>query len=240
MTSFPAVKYGSLHYRHLDWDKTQALKDHSGNFDAPVSLSEAAKGELEWWVTNVPNVSNDIAPSDPDITVYSDASLLGWGSECEGVRTGGTWLPEEKSNHINFLELQAAFFTLQSFREKVEHRHVRLMMDNTTAVACINKGTSRSREIMALLREIFWLTELNNIRLSCHYFPGQWNSLADAVSHLHEPGSLEKINHNLLHVTSLFKILWPFFFIQHLSNKTFISVVAHPAVIASSTSQKRR
>ena len=46
---------------------------------------------------------------------------------------------------INALELKAGLFGLQSLLPST-CRHVRMMMDNTTAVACVNKmGTSHSK-----------------------------------------------------------------------------------------------
>ena len=42
----------------------------------------------------------------------TDASRLGWGACCQGVRTEGRWTPLEKQIHINYLELLAAFLAL--------------------------------------------------------------------------------------------------------------------------------
>ena len=40
--------------------------------------------------------------------------------------------------HINNLELKAAFLALQCFLSKLQNKQVRLLTDNTTAVACVN------------------------------------------------------------------------------------------------------
>ena len=71
------------------------------------------------------------------MVITTDASLLGWGCDCEGVQSGGLWLPEEKQLHINVLEIKAAFFGLQCFLRKISSKHARLMIDNTTAWALI-------------------------------------------------------------------------------------------------------
>lgn len=80
MASFPAVKFGPLHYRHLEEAKKAALRKAKGCYDGPAFLSLSAKAELHWWLENVSNAQNDIALSDPEITIASDASLSGWGS----------------------------------------------------------------------------------------------------------------------------------------------------------------
>ena len=60
---------------------------------------------------------DDIVVYDPDIVVMSEASLTGWGSFCNDARLGRQWLPGEQQCHINYLELKAAGFALQSFQE---------------------------------------------------------------------------------------------------------------------------
>ena len=77
--------------------------------------------------------------SEPDMIVTSDASLTVWGCDCEGVQSGGHWSPAEKTFHINYLEIKAAFFALKCFLSQLQNKHVRLMLDNVTAVSCVNR-----------------------------------------------------------------------------------------------------
>ena len=53
VSSFPGVLYGHLYYRHLESDKTSALADNKGDYDAYMILSEASVVELKWWSENV-------------------------------------------------------------------------------------------------------------------------------------------------------------------------------------------
>lgn len=52
VASFPAIKYGPLHYRQLEKEKKAALTKNKGNFDGHMTLSLSAKSELntigEW------------------------------------------------------------------------------------------------------------------------------------------------------------------------------------------------
>ena len=66
--------------------------------------------ELLWWS----NFSQKLAApvsikrSEVDHTINTDASMLGWGAcSSTGIVTHGCWTNEEKSCHINFLELKA-------------------------------------------------------------------------------------------------------------------------------------
>ena len=89
MASFPAVRFGPLHYRQLEKDKSRALKKSKGNFDHVMEISEAGRKELSWWIENITDAFNDVCHRDPDIVIHSDASLQGWGCVCEGASSGG-------------------------------------------------------------------------------------------------------------------------------------------------------
>jgi hypothetical protein len=55
--------------------------------------------------------------SEPDIVIKTDSSKTGWDGVVENttLKTGDFWSYEEQQHHINFLELRAAFLTIQSF-----------------------------------------------------------------------------------------------------------------------------
>ena len=72
------------------------------------------------------------------ITIQSNASLMGRGAVCNGVRTGGSWTPQEQEMHINCLELFAAELAAKSFLKHHQGVNVLLQLDNLTAVASIN------------------------------------------------------------------------------------------------------
>ena len=183
VASFPAVTYGPLHYRALEEDKKHALRENRFDFDSFMCLSPDSKIELQWWLDNVASSYKDIIVKDPEIIVYSDASLIGWGCECQGVKSGGQRLPHENIFHINYLELKAASFALQCFVQQCANKHVRLMSDNMTTVACINKmGTSHSYSCNAITKQIWDWCIMHNIWLSAAHIPGVDNTDADGES----------------------------------------------------------
>lgn len=79
VASFPGVMYGPLYYRQLEIEKVAALKQSRGNFEATMNLSDMAKSDLHWWIENITTTSNQTTHGNPQLTVYSDASLTGWG-----------------------------------------------------------------------------------------------------------------------------------------------------------------
>ena len=183
VASFPAVRFVSLYYRQLEKDKSRALKKSKGNFDHMMEISEAGRKELSWWIENITDAFNDVCHRDPDFVIHSDASLHGWGCVCEEVSSGGVWLPVERTFHINNLELKAAFFALKSFLVQIQGKHVRLMLDSTTAIACLNHmGTSHSDSCNNLTFNIWsWCIE-HNVFVSAARIPGVENVVADGES----------------------------------------------------------
>ena len=183
VASFPAVRFGPLHYRHLEDCKKAALREAKGDYDSHTSLTPPARDELKWWLDNTPDSHNEIVTSDPEITIKSDASGTSWGCECERVRSGGNWLPVETQFHINYLELLAAFIALKCFEKKVSGKHVRLMLDNTNAISWINKmGTSRSESGNQLTFAVWEWCRERGIWLSAAHIPGVLNTEADEES----------------------------------------------------------
>ena len=64
---------------------------------------------------------------------------------------GGNCSPLEVSNRVNYLEILAVLFALKSFSSELKSHHVKVLIDNTTAVACINQiGTRHLRSIYKL------------------------------------------------------------------------------------------
>ena len=137
-SSFPGIMYGALHYRVLEMEKTCALKQTKRNFYRSMTLSSEAKSDIQWWIDSIFVAYNPVNHGDPHIIMTTDASLSGWGACLDGMTTGGRWNSDEATHDINYLEMLAVLFALQSFSEKVLAKHIKLMVDNTIAVATIN------------------------------------------------------------------------------------------------------
>ena len=95
------------HYRSLQHLKHQALRG-SQNYSGLISMSPAAKEDLEWWIHEVSRWNGrSLQATPPELEIETDASMTGWGAYCQGNLTGGRWSEEEQSLHINELELLA-------------------------------------------------------------------------------------------------------------------------------------
>lgn len=85
------------------------------------------------------------------------------GAALGNQEIGGRWTDAETTNHINILELQAAFFALKAFCHTTSNTYVQLQIDNTTAVAYItNMGGSKSTQLNNLAKEMWtWCIDKN-------------------------------------------------------------------------------
>ena len=178
----PAVLNAPLHYKSLEILRNELLRTHKGDYDACVTLSPESRADIIWWIDNIQNAESQICVPSPHFEIHSDASNTGWGGVFNSQATGGQWLEEEASHHINWLELKAGLLTLQTFCSNFRDQHIKMRMDNTTAVACINKRGTMKPEILQLTKNIFSWAQDRNIHLSASHIAGVANTEADAES----------------------------------------------------------
>ena len=192
----PAIWQAPLHFRYLQIRMIQALHSSNQNFDVLITLDHNSLEELHWWVSNITSVNgSSIRPPAPTLFITTDASKTGWGTVCESQCTNGRWSDSERTQHINVLELKAAFLALKSFLKNQSHKVVCLRMDNTTAVAHVNnKGGTHSPCLLALTLELWqWCLE-RNIMISAQHVPGKLNTIADSESRVFDDSIEWKID----------------------------------------------
>jgi len=182
--AIPMVPFAQAHFRNLQQFFHFESRRNGGNLDAYVFLSVTAKADLQWWFSNLQSFNGKaILPDEPDMIIYSDASLTGWGAFCEQVTTRGPWTLEDSSRHINELELLSAFYALQAFTNVSHDIAVHLYLDNSTAVSYINKcGGTRSKNLCDLAALVINWCEIREIQVTAFYLPGSMNYVADHES----------------------------------------------------------
>ena len=187
--SMEADPYGRLYYTNLEWVKTMSLKSHRFDFDAVCNLNKKAIEEIKWWVENVENSYIRIRDTpEIDMTIHTDASKEnggGWGaSDGKHADINGRWSFPEQKLHINILELMAINLAIKAYIPLYEScNHIRIMSDNTTAIAYINKqGGTHCMTMNAIAVEIWEFCISRGVHLSAAHIPGIHNTLADVAS----------------------------------------------------------
>ena len=116
------------------------------------------------------------------VTVFTDASPLGWGGVLDGLHVGGEWPPHE-TRHSNVKELLAVLLVLQRFLPHLRGRHVLIRSDNVATCAYINKGGgSHSPQLHSVASEILHWSQLHLRSIRASHIRGILNTAADLMS----------------------------------------------------------
>ena len=200
VSAFPGVDFGPLHYRPLEHDKTLALNQSQGNFEATVVLSPASRIDLNWWISALPTSFRTIDHGRAKLVIHTDASPVGWGATLarDHSHTQGLWTCHEAQSHINVLELLAIKFGLQSLLHARSDTHIRIQSDSTTAIAYTTAmGGSKSEECNSVAKDIWeWAIARRNW-LSASFTPGTQNIAADRLSRKFTAGPEWHLNRSI-------------------------------------------
>lgn len=118
--------------------------------------------------------------SGPVLDVWTDASTTGWGGHTHSLQVSGTWSPEERSLHINILEVRAVRYTITTFA--LRHATLHLYIDNQAAMFAINKMRCRSKALLAELRCLIATLQEFSLLVKAFRIASTLNSKADALS----------------------------------------------------------
>ena len=154
------------------------------SWEARVRLSRQALRDLRWWRhVGTADVSRAIWRAPTDRSLFTDASHLAWGGALDGtVPAQGMWVGRECGRHINYLELLAVYRSVMAFEGELRGSSLLLWVDNMTIVQVLTNRTSRSPELMHLLRKVWRLIDAAGISLTVRWIASKENSLADALS----------------------------------------------------------
>ena len=86
---------GPLHYRDKKPLKIAKLKENKGKFEAKITINEAHKAKIKWWIENIKDCSKNLISREVDITIYTDASNTGLGGTNGACSINGIWSTEE-------------------------------------------------------------------------------------------------------------------------------------------------
>ena len=161
-------------------------------------LTAGIHADINWWLQFMSTFNGKSMLLDQQAveSVFTDSCTFAAGGIYAGDWFYINWdldWPLVSQLHINSKEILAAFLAVCRWAPCWRNKRIYLQSDNITAVAAINKGTSRNPFIMGCLRQLFWLSACYNFHISARFLPGISNTVADDISRLHEPGRLHRI-----------------------------------------------
>ena len=95
---------GRLNLRYFQsWINKHRYRD----LDTVLRIDDTVQLDLQWWIQDhliLPGT--DMVPPPPDLQLFTDASLEGWGAHMNDEQISGTWTFHEDV-HVDVLELMA-------------------------------------------------------------------------------------------------------------------------------------
>ena len=178
------VPLGRLHRRPIQLSFRDRWDRRRRSLTQPIPILPYDRLVLAWWArkSNV-MIGQSLIPFKSEMTMFTDASLEGWGAHLDSATASGRWSPQWRSFAINWLELEAIRRALLAFQPRTENSHVLVMCDNRTAVSYINKqGGTRSKRLFSLAKTILMWCREHGTRLLCRHIAGRLNVKADQLS----------------------------------------------------------
>lgn len=175
---------GRAHKRQLQWAVKHRWSQELDSWDKTIVLHPWFRDAVSLWLDQEFLFSMvSLHQSVPDVHLYTDASLSGWGAHLGNQVASGKWSTYWLHHHINMLELRAVLLALRRFGPLVEGRCVLLATDNTTVAAYVNKeGGSRAEGLCLMTMRILTWCANHSVVLKARFLPGKLNILADSLS----------------------------------------------------------
>ena len=151
-----------------------------------IRLNTEFRSDLMWWKAFAPHwngASLIIHQESREICMASDASGS-WGC---GAWCGSSWFQyrwEDSSHHLNIAtkELLPILIAGAIWGHEWQGCTVKTFCDNAAVVAVVNSRYSKDKNLMHLLRCLFFIEAQFQFRLSAAHIPGVHNSLVDDLS----------------------------------------------------------
>ena len=156
-----------------------------------IRITKEAKGDILWWVDGLDFFhGTTLFVSDVPLPSYvfsCDACEKGAGMHFNNDWAYFAWeidCPEYAGKHINILELKAVVLAAERWGSQWAGLHILVRTDNMATVAAVIKTSSRSPELLELIRQLFWLSVIYNFKITAKYIPGVENVMSDRISRL--------------------------------------------------------
>lgn len=182
-STIPAVRWAQAHSRSLQAFLLSTWDGQQSSLHRRVSVPSAVRKSLDWW-SDRENLGRGVSwiSRDP-IVITTDASQDGWGAHSATRILQGFWSRAQSNVSSNQRELSAVWETLKAWSPLIQGKDVKVLTDNSTAVAYLNKqGGTRSRALCRIAARIFEWAEVNISSLSAVHLKGEENVKADFLS----------------------------------------------------------
>jgi hypothetical protein len=156
-----------------------------------IRITSEARQDITWWTHALEHFHGTAKfPMDiplPSHVFSTDACKIGGGGHFGQDWFFAKWqldYPQYADAHINVLELLSVLIAAERWGPSWQGLHVMVRSDNGATVAAINNNTSKSPELLSLIRKLYWLSAKHDFTLSASHIPGVDNVLSDCISRM--------------------------------------------------------
>ena len=181
------VRPGRIFLRRLINLSTSVEKLHHH-----INLNLQTLADIKWWHTFLPTWNKtSIIPDhyetlSSDIHLFTDASNIGLGAVYGKAWLQSRWSERFSLLSIDFKELFAIVAAASTWGSQWEGKRIVFVTDNLPITQIWDTGTTKSKEVMNLVRELFLIAAKKGFSVSMRHIPGIFNSIADALSRFQE------------------------------------------------------
>ena len=146
--------------------------------------------DIEWWLHVAKSWNrksmflDDLWYSSEKLQLETDASDMAGAGFYNKHWFVKNWSPEERSNDIAWRELYSITLACRIWGKDFHSKRILILCDNESIVMSVNKGYSKNKNIMKLIRALYTTAVLFNFDCRLYYISSIDNELADALSRL--------------------------------------------------------
>jgi len=154
-----------------------------------LCLTKKTKADLQWWLHFLPNwlgtclmLESEWTPA-PAMQLYMDASsTLGYGAYWQGHWFKSKWTTNQQEYSIQWKELYVIVAAAQTGGQLWSQKPILFYCYNQAVTEIWRTGTSRSPELMHLIRSLYFIAANNNFTLLFTHIQGSDNNMLSLAS----------------------------------------------------------
>ena len=157
-----------------------------------VKLSQDVRLDLDMWLkflsgwNGVSFFLDDDITTNADMHLFTDATDKSFGGIYHNQWFQGEFpvelLKENDTMSMALFELYPIVVACVLWGKQWKKLRIVFHCDNMSTVQIINKGRSKGKTIMKLMRKLTWCSATFNFTIHAQHVPGSLNSVADAIS----------------------------------------------------------
>lgn len=166
-----------------------------------IRITTECREDLQWWQSFMAEWNGISLLWDQEwlednhgLQPHTDACNSGYGAVCGRQWFHAQWTPEQQQlaeegtisrDSMPFKELYALVTAAITWGHQWNRKRITFRTDCEPAVISINKGTSRNKRMMQLLRTLHYHAAKHHFKYRAVHIPGVDNVIADELSRVH-------------------------------------------------------